>query len=121
MTLLIIVMGVILMVLLSIAAYLSCKMLQDMPDNDKEVHARESWTGPVRASYITIVVTWLIFIAAAYLLASSVGKIQIVYIAAMAYNLSILMTAAALAYFSMFAKRQLAKGKPIYIGRLHFL
>jgi len=114
-------MGVILMVLLSIAACLSCKMLQDMPDNDKEVHARESWTGPVRVSQITIVVTWLIFIATAYLLASSEGKIKIVCIAVMAYDLLILMTVTALAYFSMFAKKQLAKGKPIYTDRHIFL
>lgn len=116
----IIVMGVVLMVLLSIAAHLSCKILQDMPDNDKEVHARESWTGPVRASYITIVVAWLTFIAAAYLLASNVGRIQIVFCVIMVYSLSILMTAAALAYFSIFARKKLIKEKPICADRHNF-
>jgi hypothetical protein len=113
-------MGVVLMVLLSIAAHLSCKILQDMPDNDKEVHARESWTGPVRASYITIVVAWLTFIAAAYLLASNVGRIQIVFCVIMVYSLSILMTAAALAYFSIFARKKLIKEKPICADRHNF-
>lgn len=100
--------GLFFTIILSIAALLSCKLLQEMPNNGKESESiRNSWTGPVRSSYIAVAITLLLLAVSVYLLASTDKILIIAGIGLMIFSVMIPATTSILAFAVMNTRRHL--------------
>ena len=108
--------GLILLPLLSITSVIACRMLQRMYDNEGDSeNPGDSWTGPVRSSYIAILAAVLLFVLPSVLLAND-RLDTILRIAIQVFSVMILMTATLLAGVVIVTKNAAAKNKLPIVG-----
>lgn len=106
----------------SIGVFLTCRMLEKIPNTDYENEKKRenSWTGPVRSSYIVITATWLMFIVSSILLASGEKIMIVLGVALTIFSIMILGTTFMFAFAVIYRKRNPMSKKKNFLFRLPF-